>query len=380
MQRLKLLEKKKTEMALKSRKEIADYIAANKPDRARIRVETIIREENTVEAMELLEMFCDLLVARMGLMKAQPTLDHSLEEAVTSLIWSTPRLDAEVQELKIIAEQLRHKYGREFFETATSNSKDKVNKKLMKKLGVEPPEKRLVEMYLVEIAKSYSVPFTPDPAAMEIPAAPLIIDGVVMPSDYGQNPQPMPPGFIQQPTPYQQPPAQPGQNSAASGGYQPHQPGGYQPQQPGAGSYQPEPSASAGYQPQPPTGNGGYQPQPPTSNVPGTNPSYNNYPGSASAPSVFMSMPPPYSASGEKQKFGDGGDEKAAWSDEKPPLPTDQVTNVYPNDSSSSNTGDMGLPTVPPQQPDQNTAGANSSHDDSFDDLERRFNDLRRKP
>ena len=35
--RLKLIEKKKTEMALKSRKEIADYISAGKEDRARIR-------------------------------------------------------------------------------------------------------------------------------------------------------------------------------------------------------------------------------------------------------------------------------------------------------------------------------------------------------
>ncbi len=40
--RLKLLEKKKTELALKARKEIADYIGDNKAERARIRVEHII--------------------------------------------------------------------------------------------------------------------------------------------------------------------------------------------------------------------------------------------------------------------------------------------------------------------------------------------------
>ena len=62
--RLKLLEKKKTELALKSRKEIADYLAAGKVERAKIRVEHIIREDYLVEAMEILEMFCDLLLAR----------------------------------------------------------------------------------------------------------------------------------------------------------------------------------------------------------------------------------------------------------------------------------------------------------------------------
>jgi len=68
--RLKLLEKKKTEMAVKARREIADYLIADKEDRARIRVEHIIREDYLVEAMELVEMYCDLLLARMGLIQS----------------------------------------------------------------------------------------------------------------------------------------------------------------------------------------------------------------------------------------------------------------------------------------------------------------------
>lgn len=67
--RLKLLEKKKTELAQKARKEIAGYIAAGKIERAKIRVEHIIREDYMVEAMELLEMYCDLLLARFGLIQ-----------------------------------------------------------------------------------------------------------------------------------------------------------------------------------------------------------------------------------------------------------------------------------------------------------------------
>lgn len=58
------MEKKKTELALKSRKEIADYISSGKVERAKIRVEHIIREDYLVEAMEILEMYCDLLLAR----------------------------------------------------------------------------------------------------------------------------------------------------------------------------------------------------------------------------------------------------------------------------------------------------------------------------
>lgn len=50
----------------------------------------------------------------------------------------------------------------------------------MHKLGVQAPPKILIERYMVEIAKSYNVPFEPDPAVMaqdEIYAAEnLLID------------------------------------------------------------------------------------------------------------------------------------------------------------------------------------------------------------
>lgn len=67
--RLKLLEKKKTELAIKARKEISEYLINGKEDRARIRVEHIVREDYLVEAMEIVEMYCDLLLARMGLIQ-----------------------------------------------------------------------------------------------------------------------------------------------------------------------------------------------------------------------------------------------------------------------------------------------------------------------
>ncbi|KAL3245167.1 hypothetical protein MRX96_018303 [Rhipicephalus microplus] len=60
MNRLKLLERKKTELAQKARKEIAEHLANGKTERARIRVEHIIREDYLVEAMELVEVYCDL--------------------------------------------------------------------------------------------------------------------------------------------------------------------------------------------------------------------------------------------------------------------------------------------------------------------------------
>ncbi|XP_023611805.1 uncharacterized protein LOC102442877 isoform X5 [Myotis lucifugus] len=99
--RLKLLERKKTEQAQKARKEVADHLAAGKDERARIRVEHIIREDYLVEAMELLELYCNLLLARFSLIQATKDLDSGLAESVSTLIWAAPRLQSEVPELKI---------------------------------------------------------------------------------------------------------------------------------------------------------------------------------------------------------------------------------------------------------------------------------------
>lgn len=160
--RLKLLGKKKSELTQKARKEISDYILEHKEDRARIKVEHIIHEDYMVEAYELLEMYCDTLLARFGLIQQMKELDEGLEEAINSVCWAAPRLLAEIQEFKIISEQLAIKYGKPFVEQCRCNGFNKVNPKLLAKMSVHAPPKVLVERYMMEIAKSHGVPFTPD--------------------------------------------------------------------------------------------------------------------------------------------------------------------------------------------------------------------------
>lgn len=162
IQRLKLLEKKKTENARKSTKEIADLIQANKVDRARIKVEHIIREDYLVESMEIVEMYCDLLLARFGLIESMKELDPGLDECVSSLFWVGPRLESECNELRVITDELQHKYGKEYALAARANKLNTVNPKLMQKMSEQAPNKLLVEKYLVEIAASHKVPFKPD--------------------------------------------------------------------------------------------------------------------------------------------------------------------------------------------------------------------------
>ncbi|KAI0224998.1 hypothetical protein LSAT2_024055 [Lamellibrachia satsuma] len=185
--RLKILQKKKTELALKARKEIADYIAAGKEDRARIRVEHIIREDYLVESMEIIEMYCDLLLARFAMIEKMKELDPGLEEAVCTVIWCTPRMSSDIHELIEVSKQLCEKYGREFTIACRENKLETVNPKVLQKMSILAPPKKLVENYLIEIAKIYKVPFEPDFSVM-YDSIPETDDLVSLASDVDQKP------------------------------------------------------------------------------------------------------------------------------------------------------------------------------------------------
>jgi vacuolar protein sorting-associated protein IST1 len=200
--RLKLLEKKKTELAQKSRKEIADFLSIQKADRARIRVEHIIREDYLVEAMEVLEMFCDLILARIGLVSQLKELDDGISEAVSSIIWVAPRLQADVPELKVVSDILTTKYGKPFADACRAAvPPSKVAEKLQHKMSIQAPPKLLVEKYLIEIAKIYNIEYEPDPQVMKDDAR---SDGFLIDLDGKNNLDggiPQPPGFIGYPQP-----------------------------------------------------------------------------------------------------------------------------------------------------------------------------------
>ncbi len=65
--RLKNLYKKKNELNIRARRELAEYLKTKKIERARIRVEQIVREDYLLEVLEIIELYCDLLITRLGL-------------------------------------------------------------------------------------------------------------------------------------------------------------------------------------------------------------------------------------------------------------------------------------------------------------------------
>lgn len=133
---------------------MASLLETGKTESARIRVENIIRSDIITELHEILELYCELLLARIGMMEGS-TCDPGLEEAVKSIMYAAPRIEVkEVQQVRLL---LAEKYGKEFAKQAAENSDGKVNEKVVQKLSIRPPAKELVDGYLEEIASTYGV-------------------------------------------------------------------------------------------------------------------------------------------------------------------------------------------------------------------------------
>ena len=102
------------------RKEVADLIRANKQGNARIRVEAVIRDHQTLQAYELIELFLELMAVRVQLIEKTKEMPADMTEAMSSLIYASHRLQ-DFQELGAIRAMLGSKYGKEYVQEATSD-------------------------------------------------------------------------------------------------------------------------------------------------------------------------------------------------------------------------------------------------------------------
>lgn len=156
VQRLRTLQQKKEAQAKASRRDIAFLLEKGKIETARVKVETIINEDIHVELLELLELYCELLLARFGLLdQLTREPDPGVSEGVCAIIHAAPR--TELKELHILRDILMHKYGREFSVAVMENRDGVVSDRVVRKLSVATPSTDLVNAYLAEIAKAYGV-------------------------------------------------------------------------------------------------------------------------------------------------------------------------------------------------------------------------------
>ncbi|XP_031494493.1 uncharacterized protein LOC116260352 isoform X2 [Nymphaea colorata] len=155
--RIKLLRNKRSAVLKQMKRDVAMLLESGQETSARIRVEHVIREQNIMAANEIIELFCELVIARLSVIESQRGCPIDLKEGISSLIFAAPRC-ADIPELQKISKLVEKKYGKEFVAGAAELRPDcGVNRSLIERLTVKAPSGETKLRVLQEIAKEYQV-------------------------------------------------------------------------------------------------------------------------------------------------------------------------------------------------------------------------------
>ena len=158
------MNKRNNQVSADSR-QVALLLQSHKDESARIKVESILAAKSLVSALEILQLMCELLAARLTLVDSVSAVPEDLEEAVASIIYCSTRID--IPELNDIAKQFAAKFGKEYAARHVNNDAHKVNPRLIDKLSVHPPDFDVVIGFMQECATTYKVEWKADLAVLE---------------------------------------------------------------------------------------------------------------------------------------------------------------------------------------------------------------------
>lgn len=96
VQRLRVMQEKQAALAKAARREIAQLLERGRTETARIKVEGLIGDDIHVELLELMELYCELLIARFALLDMCPPNrdpDAAVAEGVAAVVHAAPRTE-----------------------------------------------------------------------------------------------------------------------------------------------------------------------------------------------------------------------------------------------------------------------------------------------
>ncbi|CAO1945584.1 unnamed protein product [Urochloa humidicola] len=152
-----LLRNRRELQLINMRKEMVQYLQTGQESIARIRVEHIIREQNILAAYEIVELFCEFVLARVPIVEVQKECPLELREAISSIIFASGRC-SDLPELMHLRNLFTTKYGKEFVAGAMELRPDSgVNRTIIEKLSVKAPSGESKLKVLKAIAREYNV-------------------------------------------------------------------------------------------------------------------------------------------------------------------------------------------------------------------------------
>ncbi|XP_028794519.1 uncharacterized protein LOC114750142 [Neltuma alba] len=159
--RIKLLKNRREALVKQHKRELAQLLESGQDQTARIRVEHVVREEKTMAAYDLIEIYCELIAARLPMIESQKNCPIDLKEAISSVIFASPRC-SDIPELMDVRKHITAKYGKEFISAAVELRPDcGVNRLLVEKLSAKAPDGPTKMKILTAIAEEHNIKWEP---------------------------------------------------------------------------------------------------------------------------------------------------------------------------------------------------------------------------
>jgi len=208
LNRMKIQKNKQSNQIKAGRRAIAELLKEGKEDVARVKVEAVIRDDMMLQALEILDLFVELLLSRVELLKMQTGCPFDMKEAVCTVIYAAPRVNA--KELTEVRHQFIEKFGKPFASEAMENKGNCVNSKLIRKMSIIPFENATIFEYLESISKEHKLdwksPLSAAPGEMDMFPTPPNMAAPLQPQPYVASPYP--PQQMHPQQPYAPPPSQ----------------------------------------------------------------------------------------------------------------------------------------------------------------------------
>ncbi|KAJ8445352.1 hypothetical protein Cgig2_010710 [Carnegiea gigantea] len=156
--RLAVLKNQKQTRFSLARSDVVQLLNLGHQDRALLRVEQVIKEQNMLDAFAMIEGYCLLLTERVKLIEHDNReCPEELKEAISSLIFAASRC-GEFPELQQIRALFTSRYGKEFTSRAVElRNNCGVNPKMIQKMSTRLPSLEARMKVLKEIANENGI-------------------------------------------------------------------------------------------------------------------------------------------------------------------------------------------------------------------------------
>lgn len=155
--RLAVFKNQRQVRCVHARSDTAQLLNLGHQDRALLRAEVVIKEQNMLDVFVMIEGYCHILIERAVMIEHNRECPDELKEAISSLIFAASRC-GEFPELQEIRSMIVSRFGKDAAARAVElRNNCGVNQKMIQKLSTRHPSREIRMQVLQEIASENGI-------------------------------------------------------------------------------------------------------------------------------------------------------------------------------------------------------------------------------